>query len=241
MRAADSLIRLWSLLPGAAWRPGGLELTERALNLGVFAAGARLLDVGCGPGATIRFLRECYGMEAWGLDPRAGFPADGREQFRIRGTAEALPLRSGILDGLFCECVLSLVQDLEGVLRECRRVLAPEGRLVVTDLYHRKPGGVRPGGRSVEPSCLGGALVQKEWLDRVKAAGLVPLVWEDHSHLLVEATVRLVWELGSRQALIDHLVPGGCSAGPGKNPFGGRPGYFLLLARNPGRIGLWTI
>ena len=40
---------------GETWRPGGLALTRRALELGArccgFAPGARLLDMGCGAGA----------------------------------------------------------------------------------------------------------------------------------------------------------------------------------------------
>ena len=53
---------------GTTIRPGGLTLTDRALEQCSFAAGARLLDVGCGAGASVEHLRNRYGFDARGVD-----------------------------------------------------------------------------------------------------------------------------------------------------------------------------
>ena len=45
-------------------RPGGLELTGRAVTLCDFPSDARLLDVGCGMGSTVEYLAKCLGYRA---------------------------------------------------------------------------------------------------------------------------------------------------------------------------------
>ena len=58
-------------IAGEHWRPGGTEITDRLLVLGRhwYDAGpeGRILDVGCGPGGSVRHLRQ-QGRQVWGLD-----------------------------------------------------------------------------------------------------------------------------------------------------------------------------
>jgi arsenite methyltransferase len=56
---------------GEAIRPGGLALTERAMALCALPAGARVLDVGCGAGATVEYLIARRRLTAAGADPSA--------------------------------------------------------------------------------------------------------------------------------------------------------------------------
>jgi ubiquinone/menaquinone biosynthesis C-methylase UbiE len=68
-----------------------------------------------------------------GIDParRLLALAQGRGVNAIYGRGEALPLRDGSFGAAFLIVTLCFVEDPEAVLRECHRVLKPEGQLVV--------------------------------------------------------------------------------------------------------------
>lgn len=210
---------------GEALRPGGLELTRRALALlgPALPRGATVLDLGCGRGATARLLAR-EGFEVLALDPSGELM--GEEPWagvqRLRGLAQALPLAGGSLDAIFCECVLSVTGAAGAVLGEAARALRPGGWLVLSDLYLRSGEGARDGGAS----CLAGAVSEAALRARLEAAGLVIELFEDHSRLLAELAGRL---------LFAGVEPGAFCAKDGRS---GRPGYFLCLARPvPERAG----
>ena len=50
------------------FHPGDRTLTDLAASLAGFKAGDRVLDLGCGDGDTLRYLRETYGVEPYGCD-----------------------------------------------------------------------------------------------------------------------------------------------------------------------------
>ena len=49
-------------------RPGGFTITDRAMEYCRFNKGSKLLDVGCGLGATVRHVAEKYGLDAYGIE-----------------------------------------------------------------------------------------------------------------------------------------------------------------------------
>ena len=210
---------------GETLRPGGMALTERALDLCRFPAGSRVLDCGCGTGATLALLRR-EGLAALGLDLSATLLdiAKTRQAPLMAGRATALPLADGCLDGLFCECVLSAVNQPGPMLTEIARVLRPGGLFVCTDLYLR-PG---PAALPDAPGCAGGAVHREVLLDRLADHGLAPLRFEDHTRLLADLTCRLIFELGSASAVLS-LITGREPACTGAGP---RPrfGYCLVVA-----------
>jgi SAM-dependent methyltransferase len=169
---------LWShpmaqLLVGPALRPGGRALTRRLIGRLALAPGARALDVGSGTGATLAELTDA-GVRAFGVDYSASLAAQAAEVAPVVvGDAESLPYPPGVFDAVFVECVLSAVPDKPAALRECRRVLAPGGRLVVTDVTVR--------GSFPEPlqalaawaACVGGASSIETYHALLHEAGFV--------------------------------------------------------------------
>ena len=100
-----------------------------ALELG---PGDRLLDVGCGGGLLLRDALAA-GAAATGLDHSEDMVRLARERAPgatvVVGTAEAPPFADAAFTAVSMSVVLLFVPDPEAVLRECRRVLAPGGRL----------------------------------------------------------------------------------------------------------------
>jgi SAM-dependent methyltransferase len=216
---------------GATLRPGGTFLTDRAVSFCGFAPGAQLLDVGCGAGATVEHLLVRYGFSVTGLD-RSRILLDQaarRNPFLAlaEGRAEALPCPDGTIDGIFCECVLSLLDDPRQVLAEFRRVLRPAGYLVLSDLYQRPHAGFQACAAKPEEARASGATA--EALERlVGEYGFSVLLWEDHTRLLKELTARLVLA----GCPLDEFHGKGCCGTP--LSVGSRPGYYLMVCRRDG-------
>jgi arsenite methyltransferase len=205
---------LLSSVSGPALRPGGTGLTARAISYCDFPEGARLLDVGCGSGASVGWLR-ARGYQASGVDLSPPLLAAGRAAGLplARASAEALPGHDGSFDGVLCECVFCLLKRPARALREFHRVLRPGGRLILTDLYRRA-------------SRVDGELPSRQELEAVAGrAGFHVEFWEDHSPLLAELAAQLVLAHGSLQAF--------CKAAPGLGSASERPGYYLLVAAKP--------
>lgn len=215
-------------ITGPAIRPGGLVLTERALQFCRLPSGAQVLDVGCGGAETVRHLRISHDLQALGLDLSPILLGDARRRTPqppvIQGRAEVLPVADGQLAALFCECVLSLLTTPETALMEFYRVLGTGGYIVVSDIYQKMPPAAvcRPGGGNC---CLNGAVDRFTTLDRVRAAGFELLLFEDHTPLLKQLAAQLVWAHGSLTAF---WADAGFDCK--NNSRRGRPGYYLLVA-----------
>ncbi|MFE9193645.1 class I SAM-dependent methyltransferase [Micromonospora sp. NPDC007208] len=96
----------------------------------------RVLDLGCGPGHLTGYLRE-LGVDATGIDLVPEFIAHARAahpgvEFQL-GSMERLDIADGSIDGILAWYSLIHLppQELDGFLREFRRVLVPAGRLVL--------------------------------------------------------------------------------------------------------------
>jgi SAM-dependent methyltransferase len=192
------------------YRPGGLNLTREALKLCKFAPGSRLIDIGCGKGATARFLR-AEGFDATGLDcdPVAIKQAG---QYCILGDSSRLPYQTESVDGLFFECSLSQMEARNKVLAEANRILKNGSMLVISDLYFRNEaqGGILPN--------------RAEWQKAITEAAFTVLLFEDKSSCLTEFMARFLWQHGS--AGLEELC--GCDMEKLK---AGNCGYFLLIAQ----------
>jgi len=212
-------------IAGATLRPGGLALTERALALLDLQAGARVLDVGCGLGATARLLAT-RGCAVLALDssPRLLGRAECAKATRLLGRAQMLPVRSACLDAVFCECVLSVADQSNAVLAEIARVLQPGGWLALSDLYLRGGAAAQDSAPGQGHDCLSGAQPEADLRLALSKARLVPEVFEDHSRLLAQLAGELIFAGLPAQGLMPCAPCGGEGRGV-------KPGYFLCLAR----------
>jgi SAM-dependent methyltransferase len=95
------------------------------------SAGARLLDVGCGSGESLRRITS-MGWEAEGVDVDPLAVENARAKgVRVRlGDLASQQYPDDYFDAVYMSHVIEHVHDPAGLLRECRRVLKPGGRLV---------------------------------------------------------------------------------------------------------------
>ncbi len=96
-------------------------------------AGARLLDVGCGPGAGLEAAR-ALGYEAWGLDvsSAAVSVASSRNPDRVRlGTLSDRLFPRGFFDVITLFDVIEHIYDPRRLAVDLAWHLAPEGRIAV--------------------------------------------------------------------------------------------------------------
>lgn len=188
---------------GDTLRPGGFSLTERALQFCTFPAGGRILDVGCGNGATVEYLRRDFNLEAVGVDPSIVQLELGKQRNPslplVLGVGENLPFTSGEMDGVLAECTLSLMTDLKAAMGEIYRVLKEGGRLIVNDVYVRNPEGVAGIRAMGVSSCLRGAMLKEELMDLLKDQGFEILLWEDHTGALNQLMGQMIFTFGSME------------------------------------------
>lgn len=133
---------------GDTLRPGGLKATAKALELCEFSQGAQLLDVGCGAGASLAFLAE-QGFKPVGMDTSSALLREAQARGPvIKGDAQALPFADSSFQGVFCECVVSLLEKPQVFFQNSYRVLEDNGWLVVSDIIRM------PMPESAEPTPL---------------------------------------------------------------------------------------
>jgi demethylmenaquinone methyltransferase/2-methoxy-6-polyprenyl-1,4-benzoquinol methylase len=117
----------------------GAQRADQLLDYLALEPGCSLLDVGGGTGQIAEQLAGFVG-QACVLEPSPGMLAQGQSKglCLIRGVAERLPFPSGTIDRILMTDVFHHLRDQEQTARECVRVLAPGGKLVIQepDIHH---------------------------------------------------------------------------------------------------------
>ena len=119
----------------------GEPLAHALLERAAVQPKERVLDVACGTGVLLRLLAHRIGPHAGlaGLDPnpamlavaRSVTPASDRIQW-YEAPAEVMPLPLESFDVVLCQMGLQFMPDRSAALREMQRVLARNGRLLLS-------------------------------------------------------------------------------------------------------------
>ena len=171
------------------------ELPEQALlaSLGCgnpvavaeLRVGERVLDLGSGGGIDVLLSARRVGPTgfAYGVDmtpemlelARANAAKAGATNLEfLRGQIEDLPLPEAAVDVVLSNCVVNLSADKPRVLAEMFRVLAPGGRIGISDVVAEDQLTVADrAARGSFSGCIAGALSKQEYLDGLTAAGFV--------------------------------------------------------------------
>jgi arsenite methyltransferase len=148
--------------------------------------GERVLDLGSGGGIDCFLAAEQVGPEGHvvGLDMTPDMLALARgNQAKlgltnvefVQGEIEDMPLPDSSVDVVISNCVVCLSPDKDAVFRESFRVLAPGGRIHLSDMMALSSQG--PGLTDAEAwaSCVAGAEDQEVYLGRLRQAGFVDI------------------------------------------------------------------
>lgn len=205
----------------SSFRPGGLDLTQRLLDLAGAAPGSALLDLGCGAGESLAFLQTryiCTGLEP-DLHRRRAAQAANPTIPVVDGRAEQLPFPDHSFQLVLAECVLSLTQPLSAALAEIRRVLVPGGLLLLSDVYARK----QP--KLVNHGMLGQLLSLPQWEEALTQEGFRIRSQEETNRSLTQMLCQLILDLGPAEAYA-QLGLDGC----GLRQAGA--GYILMIGES---------
>jgi SAM-dependent methyltransferase len=148
-------------------------------------AGERVLDLGSGGGIDVLLSARRVGETgyAYGVDmtdemlalARANAEKAGVTNVEfVKGTIEDVPLPNGAVDVVISNCVINLSVDKPKVLTEMFRLLAPGGRIGISDVVaedHLTLADRAERGSYV--GCIAGALSRTEYLDGLATVGFI--------------------------------------------------------------------
>ena len=174
-------------------------------------AGERVLDLGSGGGIDVLLSAKRVGPTGYvyGVDmteemldlARANAAQAGATNVEfVKGTIEDVPLPDGSVDVVITNCVINLSVDKPKVLAEMFRVLAPGGRIGISDVVAEDQ--LSPAERAERGSyvgCIAGALSRSEYLEGLAAVGFD------------SPSVRFTQQVadGMHNAIIQAAKPGG--------------------------------
>ncbi|MDD3343013.1 MAG: methyltransferase domain-containing protein [Sulfurospirillaceae bacterium] len=223
---------------GETLRPGGFTLTDKAVKFCALNEQNRVLDLGCGMGATASYLYENYGIKIVGIDPSQKLLgiAKAKNAFAtfVAGSGDSLPFMNESFDCVLAECTLSLMNDLPKSLQEVFRVLKHKGWFVITDVHAKNAEAINQLDNFSINSCMRGLHHLPSLQMELEKIGFEVMLLEDCSQLLKELMVKIIFSHGSMGAFwsktIDDETPQACCAFE-QNLKECKPGYFMMIVK----------
>jgi len=202
--------------------PAGADLALGCGNPTAIAginAGETVIDLGSGGGIDcfLAARRVGSGGRVIGVDmthemltrARAAAEAGGftNVEFRL-GEIENLPVADATADLVISNCVINLSPDKSRVFDEVFRVLKPGGRVSISDvvLASELSPEIRANARLFS-GCIAGALLEEDYLGRLRAAGLAEVVvGKSVPYAKIEHLESLAREAGVGTEAVEEIV-----------------------------------
>ena len=154
--------------------------------------GERVLDLGSGGGIDCFLAAQQVGEvgRVTGLDMTPDMLELARKNLEttgltnvefVEGEMENIPLPDACMDVVISNCVICLSPDKDAVFREAFRVLAPGGRMHVSDMVALTPEGPAVTDAEAWVACVGGAEDKGVYLDRLSRAGFIEVETTDEN------------------------------------------------------------
>jgi len=122
---------------------GGLQAVIALAERAEFSSDSKVLDVCSGMGGPARYISNCYGCRVVGLDINESRTLSAMRLTRsvglgnsvtyVCGNATAMPLGENAFTHIVSQEAFLHIADKASLFKNCRRVLAPKGRMVFTD------------------------------------------------------------------------------------------------------------
>jgi arsenite methyltransferase len=151
------------------------------LALADLQVGERVLDLGSGAGPDVIRAAEQVGPDGivWGLDMTDEMLALARKNaagirnaYFLKGQIEEVPLPAESVDVAISNCVINLSTDKPAVFRELARVVAPGGRVAISDIVaENQLSAAERAERGSYCGCIAGALSKEEYEQLLQDAG----------------------------------------------------------------------
>ena len=135
---------------GATKHMGGLSTTKELIELCGIDERTHVLEVGCGTGATARYMAKKLGCRVMGVDIRPTMIEQARDraarahvseraEFRVADATD-LPFEDGTFDVVLVESVTTFIEDKAAAIGEYARVVKSGGCVGLNEeIWHKTP------------------------------------------------------------------------------------------------------
>ena len=167
---------------------------------------AKLVDVGCGRGATLLWLSRHSRYRLYGTEPEKALrdiaARDCPAAMLSDAAAENLPYADDYFDAAIMECVFSLLTEPAAAAAELARVIGLNGILLLSDVF--TPAGVNV--EAAENPLLRNIYTEETMEDFFEDAGFMALSVYDHTKELRSMYAQMIMD-GTARDFLDG--PGG--------------------------------